>query len=321
MVGQDILESDDACHKGNASQCAASWLQRRARRVQESPPADAHKLAEGKLLATASAVHASQRGSAESISATNSSATFCDTHTGGTCKYFSCKSSRGQTQCVNGQCRCQPGHCAVGGSCVPNDHSHNFLQCPQRTGGSCSWFGYCWQYRGPTRCVNGECMCQPGGYAAFANVRGSCFRTYTELHSVAAAKACWRTHWCCLQHAGIRLCARARACCGVLCCGVLWCGVVWCGVVWCGVVCCVVLCCVVLCCVCCVVLCCVLLCCVVLCCVVLCWGRSIWNRRRGYCSDDDGKCHKKMPDVYADVVPVNDEQKQFPPRQAGWKNS
>ncbi|CAE7769672.1 unnamed protein product [Symbiodinium pilosum] len=70
-------------------------------------------------------------------------------------------------------------------------------QCPQRTGGTCSWFGYCWQRRGPTRCVNGECMCKPG-----------------------------------------------------------------------------------------------------------------------YCSDDDGRCHKKMPDVYADIVPVNDERTEFPPRQA-----
>ena len=38
----------------------------------------------------------------------------------------------------------------------------NVLQCPQRTGGTCSWFGYCWKYRGPTRCVSGECLCQPG---------------------------------------------------------------------------------------------------------------------------------------------------------------
>ena len=155
----DVFESDDACHKSNASECSASWLQRRAHRVRDNPPADAHELAMGEEF---SASHSSDSSSIRSMSTANSSAGFCDTHTGGTCKYFSCGSSRGQTQCVEGQCRCQPGHCSVGGRCVPNDPSHNFLQCPQRTGGTCSWFGYCWKYRGPTRCVQGECMCKPG---------------------------------------------------------------------------------------------------------------------------------------------------------------
>ena len=101
--GEDALDHDDACHKSNPGECAASWLQRRAHRVQETPPADAHKLVvEGKLLATSSEVHSYGAASAESFSAANSSASFCDTHTGGTCKYFSCKSSRGPTQCVAG---------------------------------------------------------------------------------------------------------------------------------------------------------------------------------------------------------------------------
>eukprot|EP00439_Symbiodinium_sp_Y106_P085549 s228_g28.t3 len=197
IVGQDILDFDDACHKSNAIECSASWLQRRARRVQDDSPAHAHELAMEEDSKTVSAAHSSEEMSVKSMNMANSSTSFCDTHTGGSCKYLSCSSSRGPTQCVEGHCRCQPGYCAVGGNCVPNDHSHNFLQCPQRTGGTCSWFGYCWKYRGPTRCVSGECMCQPG-----------------------------------------------------------------------------------------------------------------------YCSDDDGRCHKKLPDVFADIVPINDERKEFPPRQA-----
>ncbi|OLP87130.1 hypothetical protein AK812_SmicGene31681 [Symbiodinium microadriaticum] len=132
IVGQDILDFDDACHKSSAIECSASWLQRRAHRVQENSPAHAHELAMEEHSKTVSAAHASEEMSVKSMTVANSSTSFCDTHTGG-----------------------------------------------------------------PTRCVSGECMCQPG-----------------------------------------------------------------------------------------------------------------------YCSDDDGRCHKKLPDVFADIVPINDEKKEFPPRQA-----
>ncbi|CAJ1332981.1 unnamed protein product [Effrenium voratum] len=158
--------------------CAASWLQKRAQEFTEQ-------------------MRVQDTDQTSTNISQSDAETFCDSHTDGSCKYFSCSSSRGKTQCVSGQCQCQPGYCAVGGKCVENVPEKNLLQCPQRTGGTCSWFGYCYQYRGPTRCVQGECLCETG-----------------------------------------------------------------------------------------------------------------------YCSDNDGKCHRKMPDIYADVVPINEEKRDFPPRQA-----
>lgn len=46
------------------------------------------------------------------------------------------------------------------------------------------------------------------------------------------------------------------------------------------------------------------------------YSRILQQASQGFCSDDDGKCHKKLPDVHADVVPINDDSKKFPPRQA-----
>ena len=36
----------------------------------------------------------------------------------------------------------------------------------------------------------------------------------------------------------------------------------------------------------------------------------------GYCSADDGSCHKPKARVRANVVPINSEQRTFPPSQA-----
>ena len=46
------------------------------------------------------------------------------------------------------------------------------------------------------------------------------------------------------------------------------------------------------------------------------FSRILQQASQGFCSDDDGKCHQKLPDVHADVVPINDDSKKFPPRQA-----
>ena len=43
----------------------------------------------------------------------------CEANTGGTCFFFPCHASRGQTSCTHHRCLCEPGFCAVGGKCVP----------------------------------------------------------------------------------------------------------------------------------------------------------------------------------------------------------
>ncbi|CAE7031146.1 unnamed protein product [Symbiodinium sp. CCMP2592] len=85
IVGQDILDFDDACHKSNAIECSASWLQRRARRVQDNSPAHAHELAMEEDSKTVSAAHSSEEMSVKSMNMVNSTTSFCDTHTGGHC--------------------------------------------------------------------------------------------------------------------------------------------------------------------------------------------------------------------------------------------
>jgi len=42
----------------------------------------------------------------------------CSTQTSGTCKIFSCSSSRGPVDCVKGKCICKPGACSDGNRCA-----------------------------------------------------------------------------------------------------------------------------------------------------------------------------------------------------------
>merc|ERR1712113_685646 len=42
----------------------------------------------------------------------------CKADTGGTCRFFSCHASRGETTCVNHRCMCKPGFCSENGVCV-----------------------------------------------------------------------------------------------------------------------------------------------------------------------------------------------------------
>lgn len=91
----------------------------------------------------------------------------CQKETGGNCKVFGCKSWRGPTQCINGECVCGSGSCATAGKC--------YSPCDKDTGGSCKVFG-CGSSRGATSCVDGRCVCQ-GHHCA---EEGTCKRKVHE---------------------------------------------------------------------------------------------------------------------------------------------
>ena len=95
---------------------------------------------------------------------TNASKFYCDSHTGGSCRFWSCSSSRGPTMCKSSQCRCMPGFCAIAGVCNErtNDNVANVADtCNRDTGGSCRFFG-CSSYRGAVDCIDGACVCNVG---------------------------------------------------------------------------------------------------------------------------------------------------------------
>lgn len=80
--------------------------------------------------------------------------------TDGTCSTFSCKASRGPTDCLEEQCLCQYGFVTLDkGTCV------NMValkaDAPQITTGTCGWFS-CKSWRGPTDCIKGKCVCKAG---------------------------------------------------------------------------------------------------------------------------------------------------------------
>ena len=85
---------------------------------------------------------------------------YCDSHTGGSCRFWSCSESRGPTMCRSNECRCKPGYCARDGACTKRT-AHIADTCNRQTGGSCSVFG-CYSYRGPVQCADGACVCKAG---------------------------------------------------------------------------------------------------------------------------------------------------------------
>merc|ERR1711957_466430 len=76
----------------------------------------------------------------------------------GTCAVFGCSKSRGDTQCVEGNCVCAPGSCPNddGIQCVANPKV-NCASC-EKAVGSCKLFG-CSTSRGATDCVKSVCVC------------------------------------------------------------------------------------------------------------------------------------------------------------------
>merc|ERR1712187_231694 len=76
----------------------------------------------------------------------------CDKSTPGSCKVFGCKSSRGPTDCVQGQCVCKSDGCSVDGVC--------YSKCEIATGGSCKVLS-CASSRN-AECQSGDCVCGSG---------------------------------------------------------------------------------------------------------------------------------------------------------------
>jgi len=121
----------------------------------------------------------------------------CSKNTGGTCRVFSCNSSR-KASCKNSKCVCGAGKCAIGGKCVSmtgapqsgEEDEENFLetkssseadskaQCSNDTGGTCRVMS-CNSSR-KARCVKSgflgstsKCLCRAGSCA----IGGKCVVT------------------------------------------------------------------------------------------------------------------------------------------------
>ncbi|CAE7666030.1 unnamed protein product [Symbiodinium sp. CCMP2456] len=142
----------------------ASWLQRSARRKSLQ---ELHEGSETRQNASVALSEDKQ---------------YCDSHTGGSCRFWSCSSSRGPTMCTAYQCLCKPGFCAVDGVCKERT-AHAVDTCGRQTGGSCTLWG-CASYRGPVECVNQECVCKEG-YCSAGD--GTCKRPKPAIKARVAA--------------------------------------------------------------------------------------------------------------------------------------
>ncbi|CAJ1422875.1 unnamed protein product [Effrenium voratum] len=139
LDGSDLVEASLNAEE-NCDATASpwtSWLQRTAKRKSQS----------GESATQSAHINAS-------------SDFYCDSHTGGSCRFWSCSESRGPTMCRSNECRCKPGYCARDGACTKRT-AHIADTCNRQTGGSCSVFG-CYSYRGPVQCADGACVCKAG---------------------------------------------------------------------------------------------------------------------------------------------------------------
>lgn len=186
------LLEDESC---GSSEQAACWIQRRAKRLSEesASAAGADSVSESGL----SHGRNDNRGN-ESYD----SKFYCDSHTGGSCRFWSCSSTRGPTMCRSSQCRCKPGFCAVAGVCTERT-AHVADTCNRDTGGSCRFFG-CSSYRGAVSCIDGACVCQVGYCSADdgschkpkARVRANVVPINSEQRTFPPSQAKLRTGLC-----------------------------------------------------------------------------------------------------------------------------
>eukprot|EP00812_Abedinium_dasypus_P010306 NODE_3932_length_727_cov_349.791667.p1 GENE.NODE_3932_length_727_cov_349.791667~~NODE_3932_length_727_cov_349.791667.p1 ORF type:complete len:191 (+),score=24.39 NODE_3932_length_727_cov_349.791667:3-575(+) len=125
--------------------------------------------------------------------------------TGGTCAWLDCYTWHGDTDCIHERCYCRKGFCALDGFCMPSTDCRRSTrapcgehecppimgeticvngrcqckggacltpattcasECPQDTGGTCSWLN-CDDSRGPTYCSkDAKCLCKGDGLCA-----------------------------------------------------------------------------------------------------------------------------------------------------------
>lgn len=150
---------DDECTEFKLDQeeegsCVLSALQRRGRKT--------FRLDEATDVSTGQSSNwglAGRRRSQEVSEESKEASKNCSHVTAGTCKFFSCMKSRGQTDCVKGQCLCREGFCAnTYGVCV----DPLAPKCNNAEAITTCKIVNCPSSYGSTVCSNGQCFCQKG---------------------------------------------------------------------------------------------------------------------------------------------------------------
>mmetsp|Transcript_24407 Transcript_24407/g.44221 ORF Transcript_24407/g.44221 Transcript_24407/m.44221 type:complete len:704 (+) Transcript_24407:58-2169(+) len=120
--------------------------------LQRSPPA----------LTRTSAVQLEGASTAKNTdNETSSSEERCTAKTNKFCMFKSMCKTLGASTCTMMKCQCLPGYCYSGARCQQQTQTSGRRQCDADTQGSCFLMG-CGASRGPTTCMMGKCMCQPG---------------------------------------------------------------------------------------------------------------------------------------------------------------
>jgi len=161
------LAAFEDCAGSDDGSCAASWLQRAARRADDSVATSRRhgEVPKGNGTAAAMAQTATMNVLGENEG--------CPKDTGGTCMLMNCDASRGEVECVQHRCLCQAGYCNNHGHCVKDRDQPEpdpSPVCSQNTGGTCK-MASCYSFRGPVECISDQCVCRPG----YCNILGTCW--------------------------------------------------------------------------------------------------------------------------------------------------